>query len=952
MRSKFVGARAAGYRLHETASVATLAVLLAGFGTTARAQNAPTAPVEEVVVTGTHIESTGFQSPTPTMVMDSADIQAGAPSNLADYVNQLPALAGSTTPQNSNTSISAGTAGINALNLRSLGSSRTLVLLDGRRSPPSTVTGLVDINDIPQGLVKRVDVVTGGVSAVYGSDGVAGVVNFILDKTFTGLKGSIEGSETTYGDDPYRKLGLTYGQNFLGGRMHVLLSGEYVQRDGIYGAPRDWNMHGKYVITNPAYAAGNGQPQYLVTKHAGLSNATPGGIIVNTALRGTYFGVNGVPGQFAYGSQVRDPWMIGGDWQSVQVNDSQSLDPSDHRKGVFGRVSYAVTDHAEFYIEGAWNEHHSLGWTGVQFNQGNVTMQTDNAFLPQSVRDQAAALGITQFKFGTTNADLPIRKVNNTRGVSRLVVGGSGDFDLFGRNFKWDGYFQNGVTHTMEMAKDISNNARLALAQDAVFDGSGNIVCRSTLTDPANGCVPFNRFGIGVASQAGLDYVIGNPYRREHFEENVGAINLSTDRLLENWAGPISVAVGAEHRIESVSGFVPTQYQSGWFVGNYLPNFGSYQVNEAYAETLVPLMEGADFNGAVRLTDYSTSGAVMTWKAGLTYQPIDDLRFRLTESRDIRAPNLNELFASGTSRTNVLNDPNTGANIQFLEITSGNLALRPEVARTFGIGAVLTPTFIPGFGMSVDYYDIEVKGAIGSVSAQNVANRCFSGEVVYCSAITYGTAPDGSQVITQVNVQPFNFSQIKARGLDFEASYNVAAGDIVESWPGTFAFRLSATNYLEDYTNNGIDPPTDNAGQNAYDAMPPSLPHWLYRFNATYNAEPVTVSFIGHGVSAGKYSNAFVQCTSGCPLSTPYNTTINDNHIQGAFYLDTTVSYDFNVYDIDWQAFLSVQNVFDSDPVVIGDGPAGSSYGYAATNKDYYDFLGRVFKIGLRFNTP
>ncbi|MDB5452199.1 MAG: TonB-dependent receptor [Caulobacteraceae bacterium] len=767
-----------------SASVLTigLAILPGQAFAQAAAASAAPADLEEVVITGTRVVRDGYQAPTPLTVVSEQDLAAAAPSNVADFVNDIPSVVGSSTPQTSNASISAGTSGVNALNLRALGVERTLVLLDGQRSVGSTLTGAVDGNTFPQGLIKSGEIVPGGASAAYGSDAISGVVNFILDKELVGVKGSVEYGETTYGDDQQYKVNISAGLPFMDGRGKVLLNAEVADRAGIYGVPRDWNKSGTYIITNPAYVAGNGQPEWLLTSGAGLSNATPGGIIVNTPLRGTAFGPGGQVYQQNYGA-TRDPWMIGGDWQSVQVNDKQSLDADERRKGLFTRVSFDVTDHISVFGQASYNQHASLGWTGVQFNQGNVVIRSDNAFLPASIRQQLAALNIASFNLGTTNADLPVRKTDNKRSVTRFVVGANGRFDVFGDEWKWDAYYQKGDTKTFEMARDITNNARLALAQDAVFrPGTTEIVCRSTLTNPGNGCVPFNRMGIGVNSQAALNYILGNPYRRQNFSQEVMAANLAGNPF-STWAGPVSIATGIEHRKEQVSGYVPPEFQSGWFVGNYLPTFGSYKVTEGYVETVVPLWEGLDLNAAVRMTDYSTSGRVTTWKVGATYSPIPDIRFRITRSRDIRAPNLNELFAAGTSRTNVLVDPfNNNQNTQFLEVTTGNLALKPEKADTLGFGVVLQPRFLPGVAASIDYFDIQIDGAIGSVLAQAIVDRCFQGNTEYCAAVTRS-----GNVITRVSVSPFNFAVRRARGLDLEASYRFDLGE------GNVALRGVAT---------------------------------------------------------------------------------------------------------------------------------------------------------------
>jgi len=901
-------------------------------------------PDAEITVTGTRIQRDGYQAPTPLTVLGAEDIEASAPANIADYVNDIPSLVGSVTPASSNLNISAGTAGVNALNLRALGTARTLVLLDGQRSVGSTLGGLVDVNTFPQGLIKSVEIVTGGASAAYGSDAVSGVVNFILDKEYTGLKASAEYGLTTYGDAPSYRATLTAGKAFAGGRGHILLNGEIAVKEGLHSVPRDWNQQGWYMIKNPAYAAGNGAPEHLVVRGAGLSVATPGGIITDTELRGTTFGIGGAVGQFDYGT-VRDPWMVGGDWQSTQVNSYQSLDPSENRKSLFGRLSYEVADWLNLFVQASYAKSKNIGHLGIQLNQGNVTIRSDNAFIPEEVRTRLDDLGIAEFKLGTTNANLPVRKNDTRRELQRYVVGANGSFDLFGSEARWDAYYQKGISRTREMARDISNNARLALAQDAVFAPAGNalgvpegtIVCRSSLTDTDNGCIPFNRLGIGTASQEALDWVIGNPFRNQKFQQDVFAANLSFDPF-DLPAGPVSVAIGGEHRREKVSGDVLPEYQSGWFVGNFLPSFGSYHVTEAYLELLVPVIEGLDLNGAVRGTDYSTSGYVTTWKAGLTFEPIPDIRIRATRSRDIRAPNLGELFTAGSTRINVLLDPTLDdESVQFAGTTRGNPALKPETADQWGVGVVLQPRFLRGFALSVDYYDIKIKGAIGSVDAQTIVDRCAEGVQEFCSAVVRGPNDFGNNL--QVFESPFNFAVQRAKGIDFESSYRVPVGS------GNLTLRAMATRYIKNYFDNGIEAPTDTVGQNA----PGGTPKWLYRVQGTWSNDDFIFNLTGRGVSSGVYDTSFVECTASCPASTVTNRTINDNRIAGAFYLDASLTFNIETGGRDLQFYLAANNLLDKDPAVVAPGPAGSAYATPATNQSLYDLLGRTFRVGVRF---
>jgi iron complex outermembrane recepter protein len=898
----------------------------------------------EVVVTGSRVEREGFEAPTPLTVMGIEEMNAAPASNLAEFVNTLPSIVGSATPQNSNTSISSGAAGVNALNLRALGTVRTLVLVDGQRSVGSLLNGTVDVNNIPQALVQRVEVVTGGASAAYGSDAVAGVVNFILDKRFTGVKFEADGGMSTYGDNEGWRARAAFGTPFSGGRGHFLLSGDLVKDKGVMDADRDWNNNGWYQITNPAFAAGNGAPERLITKNAALMNVTYGGIITNTALVGTAFGPGGSPYQFNYGT-VRSPWMIGGEWETNQFNDVQSLNPEQDREGLFARVSYELTENVEAFFQASYNNAQTTNITGIQFNQANVIIRADNAFIPESVRAQVQALGLTQFNMGTMNADLPLRLADNDRTVTRFVAGLDGRLNLFGSDWRWNAYYQRGVSDSTETARDITNNARLALATDAVFSPTtGAIVCRSTLTDPTNGCIPFNRMGIGVNSDAARAYVLGNPQREQEIEQNVAAASMNGEPF-SSWAGPVSLAFGAEWREEKVSGFVEPQYQSGWFVGNFLPNFGKYDVTEAFLETVVPLAEALELNAAVRFTDYSTSGSVETWKVGMTWAPIDDIRFRGSISRDIRAPNLQELFASGTSNTNNVLDPfNNNQNVQYRGVNRGNPDLLPEEADQWGIGFVLQPRFLDGFSLSVDYYEIELAGAIGTVGAQTIVDRCFEGNQAFCAAITRGTDPGGASIITEIAISPFNLAERINRGVDLEAVYRMSVPGLFADG-GDLTFRALASRFLENFVDDGIQRPTDTAGQNQGDGPP----DWLYRASVAYDTGPMTLTVTARGVSNGVYDNSFVECTSGCPASTVSNRTIDDNSIAGQLVWDGNVAWRvFDSGERSTEVFFNVRNLFDRDPPIVAPGPAGSAYGTPATNPTIYDQLGRQFRLGVR----
>ncbi|MCP5412650.1 MAG: TonB-dependent receptor plug domain-containing protein [Alphaproteobacteria bacterium] len=424
MRSEFQSTKGSVLSVFRKYAMATAGLAALGLGAhDAAAQQAATqvaaadVPMEAVTVTGTRVVRDGYNAPTPVTVIGADQIDAQAPANLTEFVNQLPALQSSTKPDTTAGSLSNGLAGVAALNLRGLGANRTLVLLDGHRTPASASTGEVDINTIPQQLVKRVDVVTGGASADYGSDAVGGVVNFILDKDFTGFKGTAQYGETYNGLQPSYKANLTYGGDFLGGKMHVLLSGEWTQIQGIYDYNPKWNQQGYFKIQNPAYTATNGQPYYLIQKGIGASEVTPGGLVLNsvtnggaksTQLRGTYFGVNGAVNNLAFGT-VSGPWMIGGDTAVTQDNygGTDSLASGEIRESLFGRAGYYLTDDIELWAEASVTRFKGRSYYMQPPQVGGITIQSDNAFLPQSIRDYGRRTIWKSLNHGLDQCGLP-----------------------------------------------------------------------------------------------------------------------------------------------------------------------------------------------------------------------------------------------------------------------------------------------------------------------------------------------------------------------------------------------------------------------------------------------------------------------------------------------------------------------------------------------------------------
>lgn len=901
-------------------------------------------PVEQsaIVVTGTRVTRDGYQAPTPVNVLGTEEIKAEAPANISDFVNTLPSVRGSTTASQSSGALSNGEAGIAALNLRGLGTGRTLVLFDGQRSVVSAGTGVVDTNTFPQALISRVEVVTGGASSAYGSDAIGGVVNFILDRKYTGIKGSVDRGITSRGDAANYRATLTGGMPFAGERGHLLISGEIFHQDGIFGKSRSWDRKGYFAMRNPDTSAG--APFYIVGEGIGIASYTPGGLITSGPLQGTFFGEGGAVGQLDYGA-TSGQWMQGGDWRYTTSGmlGTNSLQAEEDRQSIFGRGSFDLTDNIHIFAQASFTRYKGLSYY-INPTTTGIVIQRDNAFLPAEVAAAMDENGVTSFTMGTSNGDMPSSGSRNVRKTERYVVGADGDFTVGGLGFTWNAYYQKGITRSREQLTDTYNIQRLAWATDAVFDGNGRIVCRSAEAQ-ANGCVPLNRFGTGIANADDLAYVMGRPLRNQTFKQDVGAVSFSTNDI-PGWAGNISLAFGVEARKEQIDGHVDPEFQSGWKYGNYRVTTGSYNVKEAFVEAVVPVFSGFEMNGAFRYTDYSISGGVSTWKVGATFEPISDLRFRGYVSKDIRAPNLSELFATGIGRTNSV--AINGTQMQFVQALMGSTQLKPEKADSFGIGAVATPRFIPGLSFSVDYYKLKIKDVISSLNAEQTVNYCYDNNIQrYCDNINF----DGNGVLQTIDLYFENLNSMRAQGIDIEASYRLPADAIFAKASGEFSFRAMATHYIENRTDNGVTA-IDQAG--AIAGFAAGTPDWVYRLTAGYKNDNLLLTLTGRGVSSGVIRHDYVECQSACPTVSPPYFTVNDNKVPGAFFLDASVNYTWNLGSgRTAEMFFVVKNLLDKDPVLVSDPQyiaAENTAGYPQTNRLLYDVLGRTFRVGARFS--
>lgn len=900
-----------------------------------QAEAPPPADVEEdressaIVVTGTRVVRDGYAAPTPTTVVGAELLEQRAPLTVVDALATLPAFRNTSTPSTGTQAV-AGTLGASFLNLRGLGPNRTLLLLDGGRVVPTTTQGLVDVAIIPSFIVKRVDVVTGGASASWGSDAVAGVVNFVLDHEFTGFKFGASSGITQRGDGQNYTVSGVVGTRLADDRLHLILGGEYYHNDGVPPQARERSQGDYGLIANPAFTATNGQPQRLLAPHlyfASPFNAT----VASGVAKGQMFNADGTFSgqqfQFCTAARVADRLEPCG---SVKTDRSfltqwTILRAAQTRTSGYGRISFDVTPDITIYADALYGRTRTrinAGGPPISWLQpaGTYRVPITSAFVPDALRNQLAAAGEANVVFAKTFTEIAPASVTQTNTTKRVTTGIEGSL---GGSWKFGAHYEYGHSVGDFFQRGISILPKLLESWDAVAGPGGTLVCRSTLTNPGNGCVPSNPFSNAPKSQAETSYYLGNPQARLTIVEHSAAANL-TGEPFNTWAGPVSLAIGAEWRRNTVSQTVDAiSLVRGFAASNPQPIAGQLSAKEIYGELVVPLakdiplLHSLDVNFAGRRTEYSYSGGVNTWKVGLNYEPFADLRFRATRSRDIRAPNILEIFNKGTQSFGSVTDPRVGGTVGFqATLNVGNPALRPETANTLAYGFVYQPSWLPRFSISVDAYSIKVKDAIATLSLQDIVNRCQAGNAELCALVTRNAAG----TITNIKSPTLNLRTFDTKGIDFEASYDLEMSSLSAGWDGNIQFRVLA-NYLSKFSSGDGITTIDQAG-----SILNNQPKWKADFIATYLNGPnrafVAVNYTG----SGTYDNQYVEGVG-----------IDDNSIGSNTVVSVGIARDVAVGDRTVNFYLNVDNVLDQEPP--REFPV---------NGGNYDRLGRRFLVGVR----
>ncbi|MGH6649622.1 MAG: TonB-dependent receptor plug domain-containing protein [Sphingopyxis sp.] len=737
-------------------------------GEAVAADDTATGEGDAIVVTGSRIARPEADSPNPVTSIGSETIRQSGLTNLTDLLVQNPALLGSSTTADAGGSTALfGGVGVNLLNLRNLGTERTLVLVNGRRHISGiTGTASVDINTIPNALIERIDVLTGGVSAVYGADGVSGVVNFVLKRDFEGVDARFQSGLSSRGDANNIYGSLTVGTNFAEDRGNIALSYEYNRDDRV---PADARKTGRnlglfsfrqnladYPVDNPAII------DRILYNDVRYADSAPGGAVD--------VDIDFAPDFTGAGKAYDRGTALPGSGGVVQGGDSTpiagyqgDLQPRTEKHNLNLLGSYAFSDALRLFVEGKYVKTKNFSFAQPSFDFF-TTIQADNPFIPANIAALVVPNALNSeigFPDGflpdgvlvsRDNFDMGVRGQYAERDTWRGVIGFDGRLT---DNLTYELSYVYGQTRTDFLNSNYRLRDRYFAAIDAVDQGAfttgtpnGHIVCRSTLDPTAplrdpngfiiganttpitftpganSGCVPLNVFGEGSPSQAALEWVNVDLANRVKVQQHVVSASISGDTgaNFELPGGPIGFALGAEYRKEK-SNFVPDAFLVQDALADLAPQFpetGSFDVKEVFAELNIPVLRGVpfadilQFGAAIRLSDYSTVGGTTTWKVDATWGPVRDIRFRGTYSEAVRAPNLTELFAPQNGTFAFIDDPcdptnlAEGTSFRVANCNATLTALGIDPATFHPVNSPQATASLPGRTIGTPFLDEEI----------------------------------------------------------------------------------------------------------------------------------------------------------------------------------------------------------------------------------------------------
>lgn len=1016
-----------------------------------------------ILVTGSRIARPNLDSPVPVTMISGENFFQQSQTNVGETLNELPQFRSTFSQQNPGLGI--GIAGLNLLDLRGLGTQRTLVLVNGRRHVAADLNNNAvspDVNTIPTDLIDRVDVVTGANSAVYGSDAIAGVVNFVLKKDFDGLqmRGSAGIAQGGFGGNQY--VSALYGKNFSDGRGNVTLHAEFANQERVFGSdiPAIRRNDGLFTVDVDAAGLPNGSdglPDRVFVRDVRSASINRFGLIPIVqptgagALCGTGIsnGVTpGVPynctyiftpeGQMVpqtgtrFGSGIIGS-IIGGNGQTGREDRLLSVLPDLQRYNTNMLARYEFSEAAEAFLEAKFTRINAQGNNaGASFIQGQRVqfdsrerIRLDNPFLRPEDRAtlanailtsgfdtsftarnaltdaQIAAIADGSYRFvvGRNLLDVGIRDEEFQRDTYRIVGGLRGTFN---DDWQYEVSANYGKMKERTRTDGFLDRQRFLLALDAgVNPLTGQIECRAKFDQAAAvpypntaenvarlaadiaACVPYNPFG-AADNTASSNYFSYNATHHGSLDQLVfnGFVSGDSSQLFELPGGPIRFALGAEYRREKAYFQQDPFVESGATNAVVMPTFSPppFEVKEAFAELQLPILNDRPFfydlsvSGAARVADYKNlDRAVWAYNFGAEWAPVRDIRFRGSYGRAVRAPNVSETgepisanFAPGFLDPCNVNNIGSGsqyraANCQAdlgpllkdipsttysLPVLSGsNPNLEPETSNSWTFGAVIQPSFVPGLSMTVDYYDISVKGVITALTAQQIVNGCYDQPTMdnpLCAVFQryrgagqgpFGEVP-GQILGNSLNSSPFNFAERVRRGIDFEVAYKTNITDDAK-----FETRLLYSHQLK---NSNYQNPTDPTFENRL-LGELGDPQDEFRWDVEVSSGPFT---LGYQMSyLGPMWVNFYEDFNSLQGRPPQDADYSDiQKYQAVFYHDVRLDIDVARGPVggDLSFYVGVDNVLNTLP------PLGSTA--TGVGSAIYNFAGRTFYTGFKAN--
>lgn len=899
--------------------------------------------IEEIVTTGSRIARSELSSVSPINILDEAAIEFAGANSIATILNELPA-AGIPGSVDTATNFRTTTTGLNTIDLRNLGSQRTLILVNGRRHiGGSAGSPTVDVSMIPVALVERVEVVTGGAAAAYGSEAISGVINFIMKDNFEGIEFNArygDSSGVDQGGAEETDYSILAGGNFAGDRGNAVVYIGYSDRGILNSRDRD-------ISASDAVNSSFGPKGNFIDLTFQLPN-----FITQDDTTGVW-----------------DKFLVAAE-DGFNRNGSRVIRVPSTRTQMNANLNYEVNEHANFFTEMSYNELESFSrleptiigqFISVGANIPNLNVPIDNPFVPAELRNAILAVDptATEFLMRRRFVELGPRTSDVQRRVFRTAVGVNGEIN---DDLNYEVYYQYGNFGQDQTNGGVFNSKNFFDALRAEPDGAGGFQCVDVFARGL-GCVPINVFGAGSISGAALNWVAVDSQLTARMDQEVFSASVSGFPF-EMPAGDLGIAVGYEWREEESKFNSDSLAQSGLTSGNTTPNtVGSYDVNEFFVEAIVPLLDnapGAQYLGlelAYRFSDYSTIGDADAYKASLDWQPFDDLRFRGGVSTAVRAPNIGELFnpgsetfrnfvdpcafggMGGTSSTgevyqvqspevqaNCAQIPGTatldpfGQNIRSAGgLAAGNPNLQEEASDATTFGFVYTPSAIEDLSITVDWWEITVEDAINSFTAQTTVDQCVRQPSfpnnAFCSLIQ---RDPNTGLVLRINALAINVAEFEASGIDFTFDYGFDLG------PGNLNLNLigsySMSNDFVPFSGGNV---VDSQGEIG-------VPDLKANLTATYRLDDWSLQWATRYIQGVNVENDQIDAF-GTISSYTYN--------------DVQARYHFGGND-QYTAFVGIENVFDKEPPFLGQGIPGDVTG-TNTAADVYDAIRRYWYVGF-----